>query len=38
MPVGTYNFLDLVPMGRHEAERPMARVRHHERHGDEDTA
>ena len=35
--VGTYNYLDLVPMGRDEAKLPwsMAWVRHHDRYDDE---
>jgi predicted dithiol-disulfide oxidoreductase (DUF899 family) len=34
MLVGTYNYLDLVPKGRDEAELPwtMAWVRHHDRY------
>jgi predicted dithiol-disulfide oxidoreductase (DUF899 family) len=34
--VGAYNYLDLVPKGRDEAELPwtMAWVRHHDRYGD----
>ena len=33
--LGTYNFLDLVPKGRDEAELPwtMAWIRHHDRYG-----
>ncbi len=36
MLVGTYNYLDLVPKGRDEAELPwtMAWVRHHDKYGD----
>ena len=36
MLVGAYNYLDLVPKGRDEAELPwtMAWVRHHDRYGD----
>jgi predicted dithiol-disulfide oxidoreductase (DUF899 family) len=35
MLVGAYNYLDLVPKGRDEAELPwtMAWVRHHDRYG-----
>jgi predicted dithiol-disulfide oxidoreductase (DUF899 family) len=34
--VGAYNYLDLVPKGRDEAELPwtMAWVRHHDKYGD----
>jgi predicted dithiol-disulfide oxidoreductase (DUF899 family) len=37
MLVGTYNYLDLVPKGRDEAELPwtMAWVRHHDRYDDD---
>ena len=36
MLVGAYNYLDLAPKGRDEAELPwtMAWVRHHDRYGD----
>jgi predicted dithiol-disulfide oxidoreductase (DUF899 family) len=36
MLVGAYNYLDLVPKGRDEAELPwtMAWVRHHDKYGD----
>ena len=36
MLVGAYNYLDIVPKGRDEAELPwtMAWVRHHDRYGD----